>query len=153
MQCNAENPERKRRGAAWRLFYAVGRLLRKATQSMFAGLPLTTKSQKFTAARQARSMGKLPCFSPIHETCVSRNASIVESFMSTAPSLTLVFADWFKSGLWPTRATRPSKPKNLEMDLKFYISRGSRWSVEWILLLVFAWISMVFVTCNLWSVM
>ena len=31
--------------------------------------------------------------------------------------LTLVFADWFKSGLCPTRATLPSKPENLEMDM------------------------------------
>ena len=53
--------------------------------------------------------------SVIHETCVSRSASIVESFMSIRlVSLTLVFADWFKSGLCPTRATRPSKPENLE---------------------------------------
>ena len=44
--------------------YAVGRLLRKSTQSKFIGLPLTTKSRKFTAAREDRSMWKLQCFSP-----------------------------------------------------------------------------------------
>ena len=54
----------------------------KSTQSMFVGLPLSTKSQKFTAAREDRSMWKLQCFSSIHETCVSRSASTVESFMS-----------------------------------------------------------------------
>lgn len=59
-----------------------GRLLRKSTQSMFVGLPLTTKSQKFTAAKEDRSMWKLQCFSTIHETCVSRSASIVGSFIS-----------------------------------------------------------------------
>ena len=62
------------------IVYAVGRLLRKSTQSMFVGLPLTTKSQKFTAAKEDRSMWKLQRFSPIHETCVSRSAPIVESF-------------------------------------------------------------------------
>ena len=64
------------------IVYAVGRLLRKSTQSMFVGLPLTTKSQKFTPAKEDRSMWKLQCFSTIHETFLSRSASIVGSFMS-----------------------------------------------------------------------
>ena len=80
VQCGKSREEATR----WSLMivYAVGRLLRKSTQSMFVGLPLTTKSQKFTAAKEDRSMWKLQCFSTIHETCVSRSASIVGSFMS-----------------------------------------------------------------------
>ena len=80
VQCGKSREEATR----WSLMivYAVGRLLRKSTQSMFVGLPLTTKSQKFTAAKEDRSMWKLQCFSAIHETCLSRSASIVGSFMS-----------------------------------------------------------------------
>ena len=70
MKCGKSGGEATR----WSLLivYAVGRLLRKSTQSMFIGLPLTTKSQKFTAATEDRSTWKLQCFSPIGNVRVQK---------------------------------------------------------------------------------
>ena len=143
VQWNVENPEGKRRdGACW-LFMQWDACwenqLSRCSLDWVKNLPLQRKIGRCGSYNVSLRSTKPACLE-VHR--------LSRVFHVDPPSLwTLVFADWFKSGLWPTRATRPSKPENLEMDLKFDISR---WSVKWIL--VFAWISMVFVTCNLWSV-